>query len=176
MEQQIKIWEIIGLFFIIIIGSLFHFLFELSNYNILVAAFTAVNESVWEHLKLAFFPLLIFSLIEYKFIKELTRNFIIAKTVAGYLMSVIIVIIFYAYTAILGDNLLIFDVLTFIIAVFIGQIISYKILILPEKSKNSIIISWIAIIMLVIIFVVFTYYPPELQLFQDSTNEQYGII
>jgi hypothetical protein len=176
MEQQIKIWEIIGLFFIIIIGSLFHFLFELSNYNILVAAFAAVNESVWEHLKLAFFPLLIFSLIEYKFIKELTRNFIIAKTVAGYLMSVIIVIIFYAYTAILGDNLLIFDVLTFIIAVFIGQIISYKILILPEKSKNSIIISWIAIIMLVIIFVVFTYYPPELQLFQDSTNEQYGII
>jgi hypothetical protein len=176
MEQQIKIWEIIGLFFIIIIGSLFHFLFELSNYNILVAAFAAVNESVWEHLKLAFFPLLIFSLIEYKFIKELTRNFIIAKTVAGYLMSVIIVIIFYAYTAILGDNLLIFDVLTFIIAVFIGQIISYKILILPEKSKNSIIISWIAIIMLVIIFVVFTYYPPELQLFQDSINEQYGII
>ena len=176
MEQQIKIWEIIGLFFIIIIGSLFHFLFELSNYNLLVAAFAAVNESVWEHLKLAFFPLLIFSLIEYKFIKELTRNFIIAKTVAGYLMSVIIVIIFYAYTAILGDNLLIFDVLTFIIAVFIGQIISYKILILPEKSKNSIIISWIAIIMLVIIFVVFTYYPPELQLFQDSTNEQYGII
>jgi hypothetical protein len=176
MEQQIKIWEIIGLFFLIIVGSLFHFLFELSNYNLLVAAFAAVNESVWEHLKLAFFPLLIFSLIEYKFIKELTRNFIIAKTVAGYLMSVIIVIIFYAYTAILGDNLLIFDVLTFIIAVFIGQIVSYKILTLPEKSKNSIIISWIAIIMLMIIFVVFTYYPPELQLFQDSTNEQYGII
>jgi len=81
MEQKLKNWEIFGIFFLIIVGSFFHFLFELSNYNIVVAAFAAVNESVWEHLKLAFFPLLIFSLIEYNFIKDLTRNFIIARAI-----------------------------------------------------------------------------------------------
>jgi hypothetical protein len=176
MEQKLKNWEIFGIFFLIIVGSFFHFLFELSNYNIVVAAFAAVNESVWEHLKLAFFPLLIFSLIEYNFIKDLTRNFIIAKTIAAYLMPLLIVVIFYSYTAILGDNLLIFDVLSFIIAVFIGQIVSYKILISPEMSKNFIVISWIAVIILAFIFVLFTYYPPELSIFQDSTNGQYGIV
>ncbi|TFG15701.1 MAG: hypothetical protein EU535_01200 [Promethearchaeota archaeon] len=176
MESKIKNWEIIGVFFLIIVGSFFHFLFEISNYNIVVAAFAAVNESVWEHLKLAFFPLLIFSIIEYYYIKELTTNFIIAKAVAGYLMPFFIVIIFYSYTAVLGDNLLIFDVLSFIIAVFVGQLISYKILILPVSSKSLTIISWIAIIMLAIIFVLFTYFPPELPIFQDSTNGQYGIV
>jgi len=176
MEKGLKFWEITGIIFISILGSFFHFLFELSNYNIIVAAFAAVNESVWEHLKLAFFPLLIYSAIEYLFVKETSSNFIIGKAVAGYLMPLVIIIIFYSYTAILGNNLLIFDILSFIIAVVVGQIISLKILISPEYSKTYIIISWIALIFLAFIFILFTFYPPQLPIFQDSTNGQYGIV
>lgn len=176
MEKELKKWEIAGIIFISIIGSLFHFLFELSNYNIIVAAFAAVNESVWEHLKLAFFPLLIFSFIEFFFIKEKTDNFIIAKAVVGYLMPLIIIIIFYSYTAVLGTNLLILDILSFFIAVIIGQLVSLKILLSSRFSKTYIIVSWIALIFLVFVFVLFTFYPPEFPIFQDSTNGQYGIV
>lgn len=176
MENSLKPWEIIGMIFISIVGSLFHFLFEFSNYNLMTAAFAAVNESVWEHLKLAFFPLLIFSFIEFLFIKNRANNFIIAKAVAGYLMPLIIVIIFYSYTAILGTNLLIIDIISFLIAVVIGQLVSLKILLSPHYSSTYTIISWMALIFLAFLFVLFTFYPPELPIFLDSTNGQYGIV
>jgi len=175
MENNVKNWEILGIIFISILGSLFHFLFELSNYNIIVATFAAVNESIWEHLKLAFFPLLIFSAIEYLFVKETANNFIIGKAAAGYLMPLVIVIIFYSYTALLDTNLLIFDIVSFFIAVIIGQLVSLKILLSPQYSKTYIIISWMALIILALIFLLFTFYPPELTIFQDSTNGRYGI-
>lgn len=176
MENSVINWEIIGIIFIGIVGSFFHFLFQLTAYNIIIGAFSAVNESVWEHLKLAFFPLIIFSLIEYQFVKEHTNNFIVAKTIAGYLMPLIIVIIFYSYTALLGTNLLVFDILSFFIAINIGQLVSYKVLLSSQYPKSFIIISWIAIILLAFMFMFFTYYPPHLLIFQDSTNGQYGIV
>ncbi len=176
MNEGIKNWELVGIIFISILGSLFHFLFELSNYNIIVAGFAAVNESVWEHLKLPFFPLLIFSLIEYFYVKEEGNNFIIGKAVAGYLMPTVIVIIFYSYTSILGTNLLNIDILSFLVAVVIGQLLSFKILLSPEFSKKFFIISWIALILLAFIFILFTFFTPEFPIFQDSTNGQYGIV
>ncbi len=176
MKRDVKNWEAIGIIFISIMGSFFHFLFELSDYNIIVAPFAAVNESVWEHLKLAFFPLLIYSFIEYLFLKETANNFIIGKAVAGYLIPLVIIIIFYSYTALLGTNLLIFDILSFFIAVVIGQLVSLKIHLSPQYSKRYTIISWMALIILAFIFVLFTFYPPELPIFQDSTNGQFGIV
>lgn len=176
MNGEVKNWEIVGIVFISILGGFFHFLFALSNYNLIIAGFAAVNESVWEHLKLPFFPLLIFSAIEYFFIKEKTNNFIIAKAMAGYIMPIVIVAIFYSYTNILGTHLLIIDMLSFFIAVVIGQVVSLKILLCAEFSKKYFIISWIALIFLVFIFVLFTFFTPEFPIFRDSTNGQYGII
>ena len=46
-----------------IIGTLLHFLYEFSGKNFLVAIFSAVNESVWEHLKLSFYPLALLMLV-----------------------------------------------------------------------------------------------------------------
>ena len=49
----------------IILGTILHFTYEVLEENIVVGAFSAVNESVWEHLKLIFFPMLIVAIIEY---------------------------------------------------------------------------------------------------------------
>jgi hypothetical protein len=50
MKNEILNWQIFGIFFILIIGSMLHFLFEWSGYLLPVGAIAAVNESVWEHL------------------------------------------------------------------------------------------------------------------------------
>ena len=176
MNKEVKNWEIVGIVFISILGGFFHFLFALSNYNLIIAGFAAVNESVWEHLKLPFFPLLIYSAIEYFYIKEKANNFIIGKAVAGYVMPSVIVAIFYTYTSILGTHLLIIDMLSFFIAVVIGQLLSLKILLSAEFSRRYMILSWIALIFLAFIFVLFTFFPPEFPIFRDSTNGQYGIV
>ena len=168
-------WQIFGFFFIIIVGSFFHFLFELSGYFFLVGAIAAVNESVWEHLKLAFWPIILFALIEYKYIKKEESNFGLAKAAASYVAPILIVIIFYTYTAIIGMHLLLMDILTFIVAVFVAQLINYKLLISRELPNYTKIISMVFIIVLAFIFVLFTYLPPHLPIFRDSTTGFYGI-
>ena len=42
-------------------GTLLHFLFDWTGGNAVVALFSAVNESIWEHLKLLFYPMVLFA-------------------------------------------------------------------------------------------------------------------
>ncbi len=176
MKKTIFKWEILGIIFIVLLGALFHFMFQLSNYWSPLGAIFPVNESVWEHLKLPYWPLIIFSLIEYNFIKEKANNIIIGKTISFIISISTILIIFYTYTAIIGAELLIVDILSFVLGVIIGQLVSYKILTkeqLPTLFNNA---SWIIFIAFGILFAVFTYFPPTLPLFQDSETGLYGII
>ena len=56
MQQSFKVFTVIGILFTIILGSLSHFFYGWSGNFFLVGFFSPVNESVWEHLKLLFFP------------------------------------------------------------------------------------------------------------------------
>ena len=124
-RKKILIYEIVGTAFIIFLGSAFHFTYELSGRFAFFGAFSAVNESVWEHLKLAFWPSLIWLLIEYLPIKKLTNNFFESKTIGTCTMITLIPIIFYSYTSITGESIFAIDIVTFIVAVVVGQIVSY---------------------------------------------------
>ena len=52
----------IGMFFVAIVGTFLHFLYEFSHHNKLVALFAAVNESTWEHIKICMTPTILWSL------------------------------------------------------------------------------------------------------------------
>jgi hypothetical protein len=176
MKNTILKWELLGIIFIVMLGALFHFMFQLSNYWAPLGAIFPVNESVWEHLKLPYYPLIIFSLIEYGFIKERANNFVIGKTISFIISISTILIVFYSYTAIFGVELLIVDILSFIGGVIIGQLVSYVILTREQLSMSYINASWIIFIAFGIVFAVFTYFPPTLPIFQDGESGLYGII
>jgi hypothetical protein len=152
-----------------------HFTFELSGNQPIVGAFSAVNESVWEHLKLAFWPTLFFALIElFTPLRRAANNFGFAKTAGVYLMIAIIPLIFYTYTAFLSESLVI-DIGSFVVAVFIGQLLSYKLLTLRQLPRW---VTWVSIVfyaLLVVLFVAFTFYPPESPLFLDPESGSYRI-
>lgn len=59
--KKLKLATVIGIIFVLITGSLAHFVYEWSGNNALAGLFTPVNESVWEHMKLVFFPMLLYS-------------------------------------------------------------------------------------------------------------------
>ncbi len=122
--------------FIVFFGSLLHFTFEWSYKNLLIGVFSAVNESTWEHLKLAVISAIIWMLIETKLLKEKPENFFFVKTTGIYLILFLIVVIFYSYKAILGNHSLFLDILTFIIAVIFGQLFSYKLMFWTKISKS----------------------------------------
>ena len=169
-------YELLGVLFISLLGGLLHFTYELFGYNPIVGVFSAVNESVWEHLKLGFWPIVLLTIIEYWRMRKQSNNFFLAKTASAYAIIFVIPTIFYSYTSITGESIFLIDILSFIIAVIIGQFLSYKILNYKQLPKASKWISLVALIVLGILFVVFTFYPPTLTPFQDPISGEYGII
>lgn len=105
--------------FIVFIGSSLHFVFELSGKSKLIAYFAAVNESTWEHLKLAFFPALLFSIVEYPFVKKYVKNYFFGKVIGFYVMPITIIVLFYGYKILFGYHSLIWDIFIFILSIFL---------------------------------------------------------
>ena len=121
-----KILYFIGIVFVFSLGCLWHFFYPWSHQNFLVGLDAPVNESVPEHLKLLFFPFLIFSVFEYIKRGKKIKNFIFSKTLSVLFGMAVIVIVFYAYTAVLGTNLLPLDILTFLAGDMAAFYLSYK--------------------------------------------------
>ncbi|MDX1378654.1 MAG: DUF6512 family protein [Anaerolineales bacterium] len=180
MKNRLLIWEIGGFFFIGLIGASLHFTYELSDFSSnVVAYFSAVNESTWEHLKMVFFPGLLFALIEYTYVRDKVNNYIVAKTASLFIMPLVITAGWYIYAPIVGRSIYPVDLTLFYLAVFIGQLVSYKLLTRPplkNKYNNYAIGIFLA---LFIAFSTFTFYPPQIFLFEhlDLNNTgQYGIL
>ena len=169
-----KKFEIFSIIFPMAFGTLLHFAFELSNNNLLVASFSAVNESTWEHLKLLFFPMLLVTIIGYFFYSNDKTNYLCSRLL-GILTSLLFTIIFfYTYTGILGFNISILNISSFFIAILLGEYVFYK-----SFNSNFICNKQIAIILLLLLlisFILFTYFPPNIGLFKDPITELYGII
>ena len=175
MKKLALKWELIGIAAISVLGSLLHFAFELSGELAPVGIFAAVNESVFEHLKLTYWPTLVYAACTYGIIRKPTSNFIIAKTVSVYVMPMSIIVLFYVYTTITGTEILIVDILIFVVAVALGQLTSYKLLTMNRLPNN---LHWIALSLLValaVVYGIFTFYPPQVPFFQDPVNGTYGI-
>ncbi len=176
MKKSILHWELGGIAFIVVLGSVLHFVFGWSGYAIPVAPIAAVNESIWEHLKLGFWPALVYAALEYSRFRKLTNNFPSAKTLGICLIPITIVVLYYTYIAILGHGLLEVDIAIFVVAVIVGQVVSYRLLTaspLPERLNRF---APIALVILGILYVLFTFYPPHLPLFRDSITGGYGIV
>lgn len=176
MSKILK-FETLGIFFISVIGSLLHFTFAWFNKYWFVGAFSAVNESTWEHLKLAVIPAIVWAVLENRVLREKANNFLFAKVVGIYLMPISIVALFYSYKALLGYNFLAIDISIFVLSVVIGQLVSYKIMTMPEflnKLMKNLFFMLLAILLMG--FVLFTFFPPHCFIFQDPISGGYGII
>ena len=60
--DRAKLYFIGGLLFTAVLGILSHFFYDWSGRTPLAALISPVNESIWEHMKLLFFPALLWSL------------------------------------------------------------------------------------------------------------------
>ena len=137
MKNKVLLWEIGGFFFIGLIGASLHFTFELSNFsNMVVAFFSAVNESTWEHLKMVFWPGVVFALLEYTYVRDQVNNFLTAKTAGLLIMPLVITLGWYVYTPFTGRSIYKYDLMLFYLAVLIGQVISYTILTASPAVRN----------------------------------------
>ena len=175
MKRNILLWETTGVFVIFLSGFIFHFaFFWLKQYKPLALIF-AVNESVWEHCKIGFWPALLFSLGEYFFIRKTSSNFFLAKGVLLLTIPLTIITLFYTYTGVLGKNFLFIDISIFLLAVLFGQYLSYKILTLKPLPVLYNYLGFLVVFVLLVLFSTLTYYPLDIPLFIDKNSGQAGL-
>lgn len=167
--MDIIISEIIGAIFVIVMGTLFHFFYDFSNKNKYVGYISPVNESTWEHLKLLFFPSIIYLVSQVIVFNDKYDNLLTAKAFGIVIGMLTILALFYAYTAVTGKNYLVLDILTFIFGVVAMAFFTINYVQNGEKY------NFVAITLLAVFtasFIIYTYHPLNLNLFKDPTEEK----
>jgi len=158
--------EISGGIFLIFAGSFMHFVYSNFWPNLFTSLIAPINESVWEHMKLAYFPLFVFSIFEFLILKFKNKSkFFFTKVSEMYLIMLVTTVSFYTYSGILGYNLLIADILTYVLAVIVGQVFSYKALNNDINKKNYLLWGWFLLTILIFCFSLFTFWQPNISLF-----------
>ena len=172
--MKIKTWQIITIIICLILGTFLHFTYEWSSENMIVGLFSAVNESTWEHLKLIFYPMFFMAIIGYFIIGKNKHNYWISQAIGILTAMIFTIVFFYTYTGIIGINFGWLNIATFFVAILLGGIVTYKLLI-PNSNYNAELISIIFLIILLFSFILYTFNPPQIQLFLDPITGTYGI-
>lgn len=173
--KRIKGFQIAGFIFTAAAGTLLHFVFEWLGSPVYAAAFSAVNESVWEHVRLLMIPFLLFTLLEFIVYGRYVQNFAPVKCVSLLLGMLIIIAGYYTYIGAFGENLQVVNILLFVIAVAVAYIYSYtKMGGIAFRSSTGAVLGALGLLILAALAVALTYYPPHIPLFQDPMNGTYG--
>lgn len=176
MNKKIINFTIIGIIFTSIFGTLLHFAYNFFNENFIIGLFAPINESIWEHMKLVFFPMILYSIIEYFLTKKSSPSLLYYRFIGILISTWLVPIIFYTYINLLGKDNFFMDLFTFFASIIIGFLIS---LYLYKKSKTHssnrfnnftkiiIILCYLLILIMIICFLIFTKYPPSIEFFSQ---------
>ena len=125
MKRSIGSWQFVGFAVTSLLGTILHFLYEWLGEPIWIAPFSGVNESTWEHMKLLFFPMFLYAILESFFFKDL-ENFWCVK-LKGILLGLgLIPVIFYTYNGVIGKSPDWFNITIFFICAAISYIYETK--------------------------------------------------
>lgn len=164
-------WILLGIPIIFIIGSLMHFVYEWSGNSLIVGIFAPVNESVWEHLKLAYWPMLFWWILGYFiFENSVSANEWFVSCAAAILVSVLVILSFYyTYTGSFGIESLILDIFSFFLGITVGQVSAlYLYNNYGKFSTPWLYWAFAVLVILGLAFIIFTFIPPHIPLFKNS--------
>lgn len=176
MRKHFDAWPLAGFLTAAVLGTAAHFVYEWSGGSLWVGAFCAVNESTWEHMKLLFFPVLLFTVAEVAASRERDGGLPAARAVSVTVGLALIPALYYTYTGILGFRMLWADLLIFYLsdaAVFRldARIRRRRRLWGLGPQLAGLLWLWV----LAFAFVWWTFQPPHIGLFFDPVTGQYGI-
>ena len=154
------------------IGCLFHFAYELSHRNKIVALFSAVNESTWEHIKIGTSALiLVFAAMLFFYP---LASVISAAAFALLIFIVLIPALFYPILAVMGRHSIPVSIVEFAFSIFIS-VLFFDTFVQQEYSQPTVFISSVVLAVIMLSWGLFTFFPPKNFLFKDPRNNKYGL-
>lgn len=174
-----RAWLLWGILAAVIISAPLHFLYEWSGNIAAVGILAPINESIWEHVKLAFTPLLIWWLLGY-FIYRHRENISAARWFTACaatltICSFFIIAFYYTYTGAFAAYSLILNIALLFVSVIIAQLIGRHIYLHIQPGRFCFVTSTVLIVLFLAAFIAFTFSPPHLPLFIDPPSGTYGI-
>lgn len=161
MNQRTR--NIIRYLFVVLLGVFLHFAYELSGENPIVGLFAIINESVWEHLKLVFFPMLILTLWDMFTNQRNNLCFLPARTLGTLAGMAFIVIVYYTITGILGFQVAWINIAIYLLGVLVVFLVEKKLC--HRYNTISVKVAIVLWILFIILFIIFTIAPPALGIF-----------
>lgn len=176
VRKKLFLWELAGVITVGLVGTLLHFAYEWTGGSGLAAAFSAVNESTWEHMKLMFFSMLLFSAVQFWLQGSRYPGFSAVRCLTILTAVGLIPVLFYTYTGVLGRsvdwvNIAIFYVAELAAFWLDGQLLRQGRLSRPWMQALALLALW----GLAFVFIRCTWRPVELPLWQDPVSGRYGI-
>lgn len=164
---------ILSFVFVSVTGVLFHYTHKWFKNGVILHMFSAVNESTWEHMKLAFSPMFIISFIQSMFLSQEYDNFWFAILTSILIGMFLIPFLYYPIKMLIGREVTWISISIYFIAISLAFTYEYYVLnnaitFLSEK------LSLIFLLILPLVFLYFTFYPPHLFLFKDPVSKRYG--
>ena len=174
MKRNKLAWQLWGFAFTGLGGTLLHFLYEWLGKVKWIAPFSGVNESTWEHMKLLFWPMFLFAMLQSHYFRE--RNDYWCVKVKGILLGLVLIpILFYTYNGVIGKSPDWINIAIFFVSAAVAYF--YEVLLFKREVKRGA-FRTIPITLLCIIalsFVIFTFKTPEIGIFKDPLTGGFGI-
>ncbi len=174
MKQTSSLWQAAGFALTTLGGTLLHFWYDWTEGSILVAPFSGINESTWEHMKLLFWPLFLFALIQQFFLRD-QKNYWCVKLAQILLGLALIPVLFYTYNGIFGRSADWVNIGIFYVSAALAFLLEWW---LFKQDRLPCIrpkFAFISICLIGVLFIAFTFVPPQIPLFQDPLTGSYGL-
>ncbi len=175
MKRSVLLWQVAGLTFATALGTLLHFTYDLSGESLLFAPFSAVDESTFQHMKILFFPMLIFALAQYVFFRKDFPCFWRVKALGTGISLLFIPLLFYTLSGIFGTLPPWVNISIFFLSAGVGYLyegLQFK----KSSSPCRYTALWPCLFLVTaLLFILGTFFPPRIPLFLDLDTCTYGV-
>lgn len=149
---------------VILVGVALHFAYRWSGRSPVAGIFASVNESTWQHLKLAFWPMLLIAPVQWV-VYGRPSGWLPATAVRTLTAPLLIIALFYGYTALLGTHALPLDLTVYAVSVLGGEVLGHLVMdrAFPRWVRVA---AGSAILAVAAAMATFTFLPPDWFLFE----------
>ena len=158
--------QIISYLVAVSLGVLNHFLYDILNKPIFLVPFLPIDESIFEHLKLLFYPILLISLIEGVITNKTLPSFISSRIISVIISSILLVVFYYIVTLFNnGEGIDIVNIISYFVFMLTTYIMSESLYSEYETNKTFITIGLISLFISIIFLTFFSWYKLNLDFF-----------
>jgi hypothetical protein len=174
MKKSMGYWQFLGFGVTALGGTLLHFLYDWLGGALWIAPFSGVNESTWEHMKLLFWPMLLFAAAQRLFRRE--RGGFWCVKLRGILLGLgLIPTLFYTYNGVIGKSPDWINIAIFFLSAAAAYLFEARLFAKKKHGCKNERLSFALLLLIAALFTVFTFKPPQIGLFRDPLTGRCGI-